>query len=165
MANATPVALCDVIGRSLPCDIFVRVHNRYIASTYQRPSFPYLKPIQIVLTPSRDRTIFMNNPFDYIPDAECEVAFRVLVSKLEALTTSDCRDDREFSRELQAGKMLGVLIAEDARGERHTLYAFSGQSGERGFYRDGFVGPVFDYLAPDGYFKTKEAEISGQCKK
>lgn len=106
----------------------------------------------------------MNNPFDYIPDAECEVAFRVLVSKLETLTTSDCRDDREFSRELQAGKMLGVLIAEDASGERHTLYAFSGQSGERGFYRDGFVGPVFDYLAPDGYFKTKEAEISLQNK-
>ncbi len=58
--------------------------------------------------------------------------------------------------------MLGVLIAEDDKGERHTLYAFSGQLGDGGFDFPGFVGPVFDYLQPTGYFKTHEADISCQ---
>ena len=104
----------------------------------------------------------MNNPFEYVPDGACDEAFRRLVGRLEALKASERPDDRDFSGELEAGKMLGVLIAEDAAGKRHTLYAFSGQSGVHGFYREGFVGPVFDYLAPGGYFKTHESEISRQ---
>lgn len=102
----------------------------------------------------------MNNPFDYTPDAACEQAFRELIVKIESLKKSDCLDDINFCRELEDGKMLGVLIASDSCGVPHTLYAFSGQLGNGGFYHPGFVGPVFDYLQPDGYFKTKEAEIS-----
>ena len=104
----------------------------------------------------------MNNPFDYIPDAECDEAFRALTARLATLKMSDRTEDINFCRELEAGKMLGVLIAADDCGERHTLYAFSGQLGHGGFHYPGFVGPVFDYLCPDGYFKTKEAEISRQ---
>ena len=106
----------------------------------------------------------MNNPFEYIPDAECEAAFHKLVSRLETLKLSAHQEDIAFCRELDSGKMLGVLIASDAEGIRHTLYAFSGQIGERGFFYPGFVEPVFDYLRPDGYFKTKEREISFQNK-
>ncbi len=104
----------------------------------------------------------MNNPFDYTPDEACDSAFRHMTERLEELKQSDRPDDINFCRELEAGKMLGVLIAEDAEGERHTLYAFSGQMGEGEFYYPGFVGPVFDYLQPDGHFKTKEADISRQ---
>lgn len=104
----------------------------------------------------------MNNPFDYTPDAACEEAFRKLIVRLENLKRSDKPEDVNFCRELEAGKMLGVLIAADDCGERHTLYAFSGQLGDCGFHHHGFVGPVFDYLQPDGYFKTKEADISRQ---
>lgn len=104
----------------------------------------------------------MNNPFDYTPDRACDEAFRELIVRLETLKKSDLADEVNFCRELEAGKMLGVLIATDSHGTRHTLYAFSGQSGDGGFYHAGFVGPVFDYLQPDGYFKTKEAEISRQ---
>lgn len=104
----------------------------------------------------------MNNPFVYTPDTECEEAFRKLIVRLEALKKSDNPDDINFLRELEAGKMLGVLIATDACGERHELYAFSGQLGDGGFHYAGFVGPVFDYLRPEGYFKTKETEISRQ---
>lgn len=104
----------------------------------------------------------MNNPFDYIPDAACKEAFRLLTDRLEELKQSEKAEDINFCRELEAGKMLGVLIAEDAAGVRQTLYAFSGQLGDRGFYHPGFVEPVFDYLQPDGYFKTKEADISNQ---
>lgn len=104
----------------------------------------------------------MNNPFDYIPDAACDEAFRQLTLRIEALKKSDRPEDVCLCRELEAGKMLGVLIAEDAEGVSHTLYAFSGQVGDTGFHHPDFVGPVFDYLQPDGHFKTKEADISSQ---
>ena len=102
----------------------------------------------------------MNNPFDYTPDKACDDAFRDLIEGLEELKRSHA--DPGFIKEIEAGKMLGVLIATDDTGYRHTLYAFSGQISDAGFYQSGFVGPVFDYLEPDGYFKTKEREISRQ---
>ena len=102
----------------------------------------------------------MNNPFDYIPDAACERAYQELRDRLKALKRSVNPDDVNFCRELEAGKMLGVLIASDDSGRRHTLCAFSGQLGNGGFFYPGFVGPVFDYLDPDGYFKSKERDIS-----
>ncbi|MDE5813800.1 MAG: RNA pseudouridine synthase [Muribaculaceae bacterium] len=104
----------------------------------------------------------MNNPFDYIPDAACEEAFRALALRIEALKKSDRPENVSLCSELEAGKMLGVLIAEDAEGKRHTLYAFSGQLGDTGFHHRDFVGPVFDYLQPDSHFKTKETDISRQ---
>ena len=102
----------------------------------------------------------MNNPFDYIPDAACDTAFRELVSRIDSLKLSCNPDDIAFCRELEQGKMLGVLIATEGSGAPHTLYAFSGQLGRGGFAYPGFVEPVFDYLLPDGYFKRKEGEIS-----
>ncbi|MBD5184847.1 MAG: RNA pseudouridine synthase [Bacteroidales bacterium] len=104
----------------------------------------------------------MNNPFDYIPSAECEEAFSKLVARVETLKGSGRPEDINFCRELEEGKMLGVLVAEDKQGEQHILYAFSGQLGIGGFHYPGFVGPVFDYLQPDGYFKIREREISQQ---
>ena len=104
----------------------------------------------------------MNNPFDYTPDASCDAAFHRLTARLEKLRASNDPADLRFLSELEAGKMLGVLIARDVSGMRHTLYAFSGQLGDGGFNYPGFVGPVFDYLLPGGYFKTHEAAISRQ---
>lgn len=102
----------------------------------------------------------MNNPFEYRPSKECREAFQMLLRRIMALKKSSNPDDMAFCRELEAGKMLGVLIASDAEGQCHTLYAFSGQLGQGGFHREGFVEPVFDYLDPAGYFKTHEAQIS-----
>lgn len=106
----------------------------------------------------------MNNPFDYIPDIECREAFLRLVARIDTLKRSEKPEDVNFCRELEAGKMLGVLVASDADGGRHALFAFSGQLGDGGFHYPGFVEPVFDYLSPDGYFKKKEADISRQNK-
>lgn len=99
-----------------------------------------------------------------MPDGDCADAFVELMTRIDALKTSPRNEDIAFCRELEAGKMLGVLVASDADGVRHTLYAFSGQLGDGGFYFPGFVGPVFDYLQPDGYFKTHEADIIRQNK-
>lgn len=98
-----------------------------------------------------------------MPDRECDEAFERLESRLEALKRKpESEADKLLLRELEVGKMLGVLIASDSSGARHTLYAFSGQIGNAGFSYPGFVEPVFDYLDPTGYFKTHEAEISLQ---
>lgn len=104
----------------------------------------------------------MNNPFDYTPERACDEAFRELTARIEGLKGSNKPEDINFLHELNAEKMLGVLIATDNDGHRHTLYAFSGQLGEYGFHYPGFVEPVFDYLQPNGYFKTRESEISKQ---
>lgn len=95
-----------------------------------------------------------------MPDPASEEAFARLLDRIEELKRSERPEDVKFCQELAEGKMLGVLTAEDQSGATHTLYAFSGQIGDSGFRFDGFVGPVFDYLQPAGYFKTKEAEIS-----
>lgn len=102
----------------------------------------------------------MNNPFDYKPDTACKNAFNDLLARIATIKESGKPEDSEFLRELDEGKMLGVLIAIDGDGLRHTLYAFSGQFGAGGFHYPGFVGPAFDYLEPDGFFKTKMHEIS-----
>lgn len=104
----------------------------------------------------------MNNPFDYTPDAECVKAYLDLTEYIGRLKLSNQPEQIRFCHELDEGKMLGVLIAEDNDGVRHTLYAFSGQLGHGGFMFPGFVEPVFDYLQPDGYFKVHERDISLQ---
>ena len=92
----------------------------------------------------------MNNPFDYQPHPLClQVCHELQQSLL-------LRDD--WREEIGRGKMFGVLIVE-RDGEVGWLAAYSGQIGGRSDW-DGFVPAVFDYLQPDGYFKTHEAEIS-----
>ena len=62
------------------------------------------------------------------------------------------------------GKMFGVLIVESKQPLSNTpnlyyLAAYSGQIGGRADW-SGFVPAIVDYLQPDGYFKTHEADIS-----
>ena len=83
-----------------------------------------------------------NNPFDYEPDALCRTAVKLLQAKLPIAPTE--------------GKMYGVLIVE-RDGQIGYLQAYSGQIADEG---EDFVPAVFDYLQPDGYFKTHEAEIT-----
>ena len=61
---------------------------------------------------------------------------------------------KEWREEIDRGKMFGILIVEGG-----YLAAYSGQIGGRSDWND-FVPAVFDYLQPDGYFKTHEAEIT-----
>ena len=98
----------------------------------------------------------MNNPLDYQPHPLCIAVCKELQTYL-----SEREDWRE---EIDKGKMFGVLIVENAQPEPGAskigyLAAYSGQIGGRSDW-DDFVPAVFDYLQPDGHFKTHEAEIS-----
>lgn len=110
----------------------------------------------------------MNNPLDYEPHPLCIQACREVQEMLAR------RED--WQEEIARGKMFGVLIVENAKTDTDVqkrgypaadskapkwgyLAAYSGQIGGRSDWED-FVPAVFDYLQPDGYFKTHEAETS-----
>ena len=97
-------------------------------------------------------------PFCYEPHPLCILAAEEVKREIERINPSE-------------GKMFGVLVAED-HGERlrdsvqnHEpvpmifLAAYSGLLEGRNDW-PYFVPPVYDAQQPDGYFKTKEREIS-----
>lgn len=92
------------------------------------------------------------DPFRYFPHPLVKKAADILMNRIHESSFLDS----VFSE----GKMLGVLLVglpdSDDIG---YLAAFSGNAGGMSNI-DGFVPPIFDLLDPDGYFKTKEAEIS-----
>ena len=99
----------------------------------------------------------MNNPLDYQPHPLCIAVCKELQAYLA--------EREDWKEEIDKGKMFGVLIVENAQPEPGVseigyLAAYSGQIGGRSDW-DDFVPAVFDYLQPDGKFKTHEAEISG----
>lgn len=91
----------------------------------------------------------LNNPFHYKPDSLILAAAKELQSHLPP--------------EPEEGKMWGVLVVE-YQGQLGFINAYSGQISKAMADKIGpdWAGcpPVFDYLQPDGYFKTHEAEIT-----
>lgn len=109
----------------------------------------------------------MNNPFYYSPSPECLEAFGELSAWLEGKPSdfSEKHIDSDFLKDIDHGKMFGVLIVEGGndrkvRGKKvKYLAGYSGQICGRADW-DEFVPTVFDYLQPNGYFKRHEEEIS-----
>ena len=93
------------------------------------------------------------DPFRYTPHP--------LVIQAGDLLTHRIRSSSALSAIFAEGKMLGVLAVAHGEGLKEIGYlaAFSGNVGGMNTI-EGFVPPIYDLLDPDGYFKTKEAEIS-----
>ena len=90
-------------------------------------------------------------PFCYTPHLLVRLAAGELMKHIAACT--------EWQTELQAGKMFGVLVAQNKSGQLGYVAAFSGLiagSGNHSF----FVPPIFDYTQSDGHFKQTEKQIS-----
>lgn len=92
-----------------------------------------------------------NNPFYYSPHPLCIKAAEEVRAFLSG--------DNALLAEAGKGKMFGVLVVQTPTGETGYLMAFSGLLFGRNIY-EGFVPPVYDMQAPDGYFKQEEARIS-----
>ncbi len=90
-------------------------------------------------------------PFNYVPHELARIAagqVREYVGSVKPL-----------HEELARGKMIGVLVVTDNLGNLGFVSAYSGSLS----CKEGcgyFVPPVYDTLAPDGYFKAEEARIS-----
>ena len=88
-----------------------------------------------------------NNPFDYVPHPVCEAAVAELLPRVVVRMCGN-----------PGCKMYGLLVVSKEE-KLYYLAAFSGQLYDQSVL-PGFVPPVFDFLAPDGYFKVHEAEIT-----
>lgn len=112
--------------------------------------FKNIYPNDIIL-PER-----LNCPYYYQPHPLCSVVAKEIQADIASM------DD--WADEIGRGKMFGMLIVRDAAGCLGYLKAYSGQIGGREDW-DGWVPAVFDYLQPDGYFVTKENEITAINRK
>ena len=90
-------------------------------------------------------------PFCYTPHPLCVVAAGEVRSYLAS--------HPEWKEELDGGKMLGVLVVRDDKGELGYLAAFSGLLAGKNRH-EWFVPPVYDLLNPGGYFRIEESNIS-----
>lgn len=88
-------------------------------------------------------------PFCYEPHPLCQLAAREVQREIACIHP-------------QEGKMFGVLVVERNE-ERFFLAAYSGLLEGRNDW-PYFVPPVYDAQQPDGYFKTREREISELSK-
>ena len=79
--------------------------------------------------------------------------------QIRDLIIKDIEAHAEWREEVNCGKMFGFLVYEDEDGKERFLKAYSGQILARSDW-EGYVPAIFDYLQPDGYFKTHEAEIT-----
>ena len=89
-------------------------------------------------------------PFCYEPHPLCQLAAKEVQAYIAG--HEDIREDAD------RGKMFGVLVVEHQGGLAY-LAAYSGLLAARNDW-SFFVPPVYDAQQPDGYFKTKEREIS-----
>lgn len=85
-------------------------------------------------------------PFCYEPHPLCLLAAKEVQRYIAS--------HEEIRQDADGGKMFGVLVVEGG-----FLAAYSGLLAGRNDW-EYFVPPVYDAQQPDGYFKTKEREIS-----
>lgn len=98
-------------------------------------------------------------PFHYVPHHLAVEAAKAVEAHLERCKAAG-RSGAAFVRELDKGKMLGVLVVRADDGTTGFLAAFSGQVGGRCGSRY-FVPAIYDMLRCNGVFARGEREIKG----
>jgi len=121
-------------------------HTKYIMNQKSSLFHPYTSSILGIELPKQ-----FTYPFCYIPHPLCIRAAEEVQEYLKKQTA--------WEKELNEGKMFGVLVVQNKEGEVGFLAAFSGILAG-GNKHPFFVPPVYDLLQPDGFFKQEEAEIS-----
>ena len=89
--------------------------------------------------------------FHYTPHPLCIIATK----EVQAYLTSQS----QWQKELQQGKMFGVLIVQTPENKIGYLAAFSGTLAGKNCH-PFFVPPIYDLLQPQGFFKIEEKRIS-----
>lgn len=99
-------------------------------------------------------------PFHYHPHKLAKIAARELQDYLQK--QQDWYHDFGFHQKPEdetQGKMFGVLVVEDSRGELAYLCAFSGRLAGKSVLAP-FVPPVMDTLVEGDFFRRGEAELN-----
>lgn len=90
-------------------------------------------------------------PFHYTPHPLCIIASEEIQHYLFR--------QKQWEKELNEGKMFGVLVVRTETGGIGYLAAFSGILAGRNIH-PYFVPPVYDLQQPQGFFKKEEANIT-----
>lgn len=90
-------------------------------------------------------------PFHYTPHPLCMMAAEEVQTYLT--------EGRLWEREVQKGKMFGVLVVKTTEGQIGYLASFSGSLGKRKAYQY-FVPPILNLLNPKSFFRDEEDRIS-----
>lgn len=91
-------------------------------------------------------------PFYYEPHPLAKLAAAALQHYLET--------QRDFNHNFKAiGKMFGVLVVEDEKGQLGHLWAFSGKLADSNHHAR-FVPPVFDMLEDDSFFLKEQLVLN-----
>lgn len=118
--------------------------------------FTYFKEsIESISMPER-----FNYPFNFEPHQLCRIAAKELQAYLT--TQTDWEHDFGIDHYVEGtniGKMFGVLVVRNAKGEVGYLSAFSGKlAGSNNHKR--FVPPIVDLLCENSFYRIGEDEIS-----
>ncbi|WP_394229429.1 RluA family pseudouridine synthase [Shewanella colwelliana] len=98
-------------------------------------------------------------PFYYQPHPLCVLAAAELQTYLSTQTDWQHNFGLGNDKANAIGKMFGVLLVRNNRGELGYLAAFSGKLAEQNLI-NGFVPPVFDMLTEDGFFHAEQQAIN-----
>lgn len=98
-------------------------------------------------------------PFYYQPHPLCLLAAKELQQHIQ--TQKDWQHNFTVSgnNEPAIGKMFGVLLVQNNKGELGYLSAFSGKLAEKN-HLPGFVPPVFDMLDENSFFLLEQSKIN-----
>lgn len=102
----------------------------------------------------------LNFPFYYEPHPLATAAVSEIQQKIIPNTNwqhdfGDINPDKPKA----LGKMFGVLVVQNPKGEIGYLAGFSGKIGDSNQF-PGFVPPIFDLLEAEGHFKEEESKIN-----
>ncbi len=104
-------------------------------------------------------------PFYYQPHPLSEMAATALQNYLETQTNFDHNFGLDKTQEgLVIGKMFGVLVCQNEKGELGYLWAFSGKLANEN-HHDYFVPTVFDMLVDNSFFRKEEALLNAYNRK
>ncbi len=104
-------------------------------------------------------------PFYYQPHPLSEMAATALQNYLESQTNFDHNFGLDATQNgLVIGKMFGVLVCQNEKGELGYLWAFSGKLANEN-HHDYFVPTVFDMLVDNSFFRKEEALLNAYNRK
>jgi len=99
-------------------------------------------------------------PFYYEPHELSIMAAKEVQIYLESQTDFEHNFGLDPQQEgLQIGKMFGVMIVRNSKGDLGYLAAFSGKLAESN-YINGFVPPIYNTLNKEGFYKKGEAYLN-----
>jgi tRNA pseudouridine32 synthase / 23S rRNA pseudouridine746 synthase len=121
---------------------------------------PFLTDISGISLPEK-----FTFPFYYQPHPLSEIAVTALQNYLESQTNFDHNFGLDATQNgLVIGKMFGVLVCQNEKGELGYLWAFSGKLANEN-HHDYFVPTVFDMLVDNSFFRKEEALLNAYNRK